>query len=67
MANYSDYLCQEFSKQGSPFSSTELQAAAKLYNMPIIWKEIVMNAYTLEGNRQDPIYIHSRGMLVHKS
>ena len=43
----------------------ELCAAAKLYDMPMVWKKQVFNAYTLEGNRRDALYFHKRGMLLH--
>ena len=67
MPNYCDYLKEKFSKPGEVFTGVELMAAAKLYNMPMIWKGEAFNAFTNEGNQKEAIYLHKRGMLVHKS
>ena len=67
MPNYLHYLSETFSKLGEPFSKVEIEAAAKLYNIPIIFHKKVFPALTLEGNDQEPLYLHKRGMLVHKS
>ena len=72
--DYPEYLLSSFSKSGEPFTHVELLAAAKFYNIPIIYAMkdsdfnwIELNAYTLEGNKQDALYIHRRGMLVHRN
>ena len=38
ISDYSAYLREKFSKLGEPFTAVEIQAAAKLYNIPIVWK-----------------------------
>ena len=71
--NYLEHISR-FSFSGEVFTPTELLAAAKFYNTPIVCPSIksdryliVLNAYTLEGNKRDPIYLHRKGMLVHKT
>jgi hypothetical protein len=56
--DYPEYLLSTFSKSGEPFTHVELLAAAKFYNVPIVFAMreseyywIELNAYTLEGNK----------------
>lgn len=49
--HYEFYLKETFSMRGEPFTPTEIRAASKLYNLPMIYGSRVFGAYTLEGNQ----------------
>lgn len=67
---YETYVNEMLSKSGEPFTPTEYLAAAKLYDLPIVlfWSKNpqVLPAYTLEGNKKDPLYLHKKGILIHR-
>ena len=65
--NYEAYIDSNLSKQQEWFTDTEIRAAAKLYNLPIItfsgnystpFFDMINEALTFAGNFQSPLYLH---------